>query len=77
MKIEQAENARMILDCLEVVNKIKAYMEGEINHWWSFLTPDIKNWDKDGIKMPEILCKEFAKAVDRSIEQLEKQIKEL
>lgn len=52
-------------------------MEKEAQNWWSFLTPDKQRWDNDGLIMPEILCEEFTKAVDRSIEQLEKQIEEL
>lgn len=49
----------------------------EDSNWWSFLTPDIKRWEEGGLIMPEILREEFTKAVDRSIEQLEKQIEEL
>lgn len=52
-------------------------MEKEDHHWWSYLTPDIKCWEEDGLIMPEILREEFTKAVDRSIGKLEKQIEEL
>lgn len=77
MDINTAEKARGLFETLEYLNKIKRYMEEEDLHWWSFLTPDIKSWEKDGLIMPEILREEFTKAVDRSIEQLEKQIEEL
>ncbi|MBF1565810.1 MAG: hypothetical protein HXO16_01875 [Prevotella salivae] len=52
-------------------------MGKEAQNWWSFLTPEKQRWDNDGLMMPEILREEFTKAVDRSIEQLEKQIEEL
>ena len=76
MDINTVEKARGMLETLKDLNTIKRYME--VGHyWWSFLTPDIKSLEEDGLIMPEILCEEFTKAVDRSIEQLEKQIKEL
>lgn len=62
---------------MEDLNKIKRHMEKEDHHWWSYLTPDIKCWEEDGLIMPEILREEFTKAVDRSIGKLEKQIEEL
>ena len=77
MDINTAEKARDLLKDLEDLRGIKRRMEEEDHHWWSFLTPDIKGWEKDGLIMPEILREEFAKAVDGSIEQLEKQIEEL
>ena len=77
MDKKKAEKARDLLETLKDLNKIKRYMEEEDRHWWSFLTPDMKSWEKDGLIMPEILREEFTKAVDRSIEQLEKQIEEL
>lgn len=77
MDINTAEKARDLLKALEDLNGIKRHMEEECRHWWSFLTPDIKSWEKDGLIMPEILREEFTKAVGRSIEQLEKQIEEL
>ena len=52
-------------------------MEKEPQNWGSFLAYDLKNWNNDGLRMPKILREEFTKAVDRSIEQLEKQIEEL
>lgn len=62
---------------LDVLKEIKSHINEEDDHWWSFLTPDLKRWDNDGLNMPEILRAEFTKAVDRSIEQLEKQIEGL
>ena len=52
-------------------------MEKEAQNRWSFFTPDKQRWKNDGLMMPEILREEFTKAVDRSIERLEKQIEEL
>ena len=77
MDKKKAEEAIGLLGTLKDLNEIKRYMEKESHHWWSFFTPDIKSWEKDGLIMPEILREEFTKAVDRSIEQLEKQIEEL
>lgn len=77
MKIDKAKRASEFLSELDSLEKIKRHMNEEDGSWWSFLTPDIKRWEEDGLIMPEILCEEFTKAVDRSIEQLEKQIEEL
>jgi hypothetical protein len=77
MDIEKARLASEVLSELDRLEKIKRHMNEEDGSWWSFLTPDIKRWEEDGLIMPEILCEEFTKAVDRSIEQLEKQIEEL
>lgn len=62
------------MDILDTLNEIKELTEEEDSHWWSFLTPDYKIWSRDGIKMPEVLRKEFIKALDRCIGQIEKQI---
>ena len=77
MDINKAEKAKNLLHELEKVQEIKNTMGKEAQNWWSFLTPDIKDWNKDGLRMPKILREEFTKAVDRSIERLEKQIEEL
>ena len=77
MHKKKAEQAKYLLYELEKVQEIKVTMEKEAQNWWSFLTPDKQRWDNDGLMMPEILREEFTKAVDRSIEQLEKQIEEL
>lgn len=77
MKIDIAKQVKEFLSELDRLEEIKRHINDENSSWWSFLTPDIKIWDKDGLRMPKILRKEFTKAVDRSIEQLEKQIEEL
>lgn len=77
MEKNTAEIARGLLAKLERLEDIKTHMEAEPQHWWSFLTPDVRSFNKDGLEMPEILREEFTKAVDRSIEQIEKQIEEL
>lgn len=77
MKIDKAKRASEFLSELDRLEEIKRHINEEDISWWYFLTPDIKRWEEDGLIMPEILCKEFTKAVDRSIEQLEKQIEEL
>ena len=77
MKIDIAKQASEFLSELDRLEEIKRHINEENCSWWSFLTPDIKRWEEDGLIMPEILCEEFTKAVDRSIEQLKKQIEEL
>ena len=76
MKIDIAKQASEFLSELDRLEEIKRHINEEDSNWWSFLTPDIKSWDKEGLIMPEILREEFTKAVDRSIEQIEKQIEE-
>lgn len=77
MKIDIAKQARVFLLELDGLKEIKNHIKEEDGNWWSFLTPDIKSWNRDGLIMPKILREEFTKAVDKSIEQLEKQIEEL
>lgn len=77
MKIDIAKQARGFLSELDNLKEIKRHINEEDDHWWSFLTPDIKSWDKEGLRMPKILREEFTKAVNISIKQLEKQIEEL
>ena len=77
MKIDIAKQARGFLSELDILKEIKSHINEEDDHWWAFLTPDIKRWGNEGLNMPKILREEFTKAVDRSIEQLEKQITEL
>jgi len=77
MDKKKAEQAKYLLYELEKVQEIKDTMEKEAQNWWSFFTPDKQRWKNDGLMMPEILREEFTKAVDRSIERLEKQIEEL
>jgi hypothetical protein len=77
MKIDKAKQASEFLSELDRLEEIKRHINKENSNWWSFLTPDIKIWDKDGLRMPKVLREEFTKAVDRSIERLERQIEEL
>ena len=77
MKIDKAKLASGFLSELDRLKEIKRHINEEDSSWWSFLTPDIKSWNSDGLIMPKILREEFTKAVDRSIEQLKKQIEEL
>lgn len=77
MDFVKAEKAWKIFSELERLSEIKSYTEKEYNDWWSFLMTTIKRWDKMGFIAPTILREEFTKAVDRSIEQLEKQIEDL
>lgn len=77
MDKKKAEQAKSLLYELERVQEIKDTMEKEAQKRWSFFTPDKQRWKNDGLMMPEILREEFTKAVDRSIERLEKQIEEL
>ena len=77
MDKKKAEQVKYLLYELEKVQEIKDTMGKEAQNWWSFLAPDIKSWNKDGLRMPKVLREEFTKAVDKSIERLEKQIEEL
>lgn len=77
MKIDIAKQVREFLSELDRLKEIKRRINKENSNWWSFLTPDIKSWNRDGLIMPKILREEFTKAVDKSIERLEKQIEEL
>lgn len=77
MKIDKAKQASEFLSELDRLEEIKRHINKENSSWWSFLTPNIKRWDEDGLRMPETLREEFTKAVDRSIERLERQIEEL
>lgn len=77
MKINTAKDASRLWSDLNKLRRIKRHTEEENNHWWSFLTPNMRSFDKEGLEMPEVLREEFTKAVDRSIERLEKHIDEL
>lgn len=76
MDKKKAEQAKYLLHELEKVQEIKDTIGEEAKNWWSFLTPE-QRWRNEGLIMPDILREEFTKAVDRSIERLEKQIEEL
>lgn len=75
MKINTAKDASRLFSDLNKLRRIKRHTEEENNHWWSFLTPDM--YSKEGLIMPDILRTEFVKAVDNSIERLNKLIEEL
>lgn len=75
MEKNTAEIARDLLAELVWLEDIKTRIEAEPQHWWSFLTPDM--YSKEGLIMPDILRTEFVKAVDNSIERLNKLIEEL
>lgn len=77
MDKKKAEAVRGMFYELGRLQFIKRTIEREEKHWWSFLTPDTKRWEGDGLYMSTILREEFMKAVDRSIERLNKQIEEL
>lgn len=77
MKIDKAKRAIEFLSELDRLKEIKRHINEENSSWWSFLTPYIISWKEDGLIMPKILREEFTKAVDKSIERLEKQIEEL
>mgnify|MGYP000915614729 FL=1 len=66
MKIDKAKRASEFLSELDRLEEIKRHINEEDSSWWSFLTPNIKRWEEDGLIMPEILREEFTKAVDRS-----------
>ena len=77
MDKDQIKRASKFLSELDRLKEIKRHINEENSSWWSFLTPYIISWKEDGLIMPEILREEFTKAVDKSIERLEKQIAEL
>ena len=77
MDKKKAEKARNLLMELSSVQEIKDATKKEEQNWWAFLAPNIQSWEKDGLVMPGTLREEFTKAVDRSIERLNKQIEEL
>lgn len=77
MDKNKAKQARCLLYELENVQEIKDTIVKEAQSRWSFLTPDMKIFNDEGLRMPKVLREEFTKAVDRSIEKIEKQIEEL
>lgn len=77
MDKDQIKRASKFLSELDRLKEIKRHINEENSSWWSFLTPYIISWKEDGLIMPKILREEFTKAVDKSIERLEKQIEEL
>lgn len=77
MEKKKAERARQILAEIERLHNIKDATEKESSHWWSFLSPDTKRWDSDGLLMPDILRQKFVEAVDAAIKETEDELKEL
>ncbi|WP_418988096.1 hypothetical protein [Bacteroides heparinolyticus] len=77
MEKEKAERAKELLDEIDRLYDIKNATEKESSHWWSFLSPDTKNWDSSGLIMPDILRKKFVETVNAAIEETEDELKEL
>ena len=77
MEKEKAERARQLLAEIEKLHNIKDATEKESSNWWSFLSPNTKRWDSDGLLMPDILRQKFVEAVDAAINETENKLKEL
>lgn len=73
MDINKAEKASELLNSLAKVKNIKICFCTDFYANWELVTKD--NYRR--LVIPEIIADELKKAVDRSIEQLEKQIEEL
>jgi hypothetical protein len=69
------ERARTLFAELKSLEDIKICTENEPKHWWAFVTPEMLNGGR--LDMPDVLREEFVKAVDRSIEKINKLIEEL
>lgn len=62
MDKKKAEQAKGLLYELEKVQDIKIITEKEQDHWWSFLTPDTKNWGREtGCACPKSCVKSLRK----------------
>lgn len=57
--------------------RLEEVVEKEKNHWWGFITPDVKRFNSDGMVMPLILREEFTEAINRAIEKTTKLLDEL
>ncbi len=77
MEKEKAEKAKKLLAEIDRLHDIKDATEKESSHWWSFLSPDTKRWDSDGLLMPDILRQKFVEAVDAAITETEDELNEL
>ncbi len=77
MDVNQAKEARRLLDDLDTLNDFQEVIEKEKNHWWGFITPDVKRFNSDGMVMPLILREEFTEAINRAIEKTTKLLDEL
>lgn len=73
MDFEKAEKAKRLMDDYGRLSTIKIKMQDEKYLW---ITSEPSNGNEYEF-IPEVLKEEFKEAVDRSIERLEKQIKEL
>lgn len=73
MDINTAEKASELLNSLVKVKNIKTCFCTDFYANWELVTKD--NYRR--LVIPEIIADELKKAVDRNIEQLEKQIAEL
>lgn len=77
MDVNQAKEARRLLDDLDTLNDFQEVIEKEDNHWWGFITPNVKRFNSEGMMMPAILREEFTEAVNRAIEKTTKKLDEL
>jgi hypothetical protein len=77
MNIEHIDKMKELLSTLGQLENIKNAMEEESGHWWSFIAPDVKRQDDDGLCFPSILRKEFAIIVDKCIEKIKSDIEKL
>lgn len=73
MDIDTAKDARRLLETLEELNNIKREFNSDSYGVWGLLNIST---DKS-LLIPYILKGNFIKAINESIEQLEKQIEEL
>ena len=51
MDKETAERAKSILEELDILNDILDATDKEESHWWGFLSPDVKRWHSEGIRL--------------------------
>lgn len=77
MEKETAEKAKRILKDISDMEKIKEAMMGEPDHWWAFISPDIKRTNEDVLFFPESFRKNFYTTVCCTIAQLEEKLNEL
>lgn len=73
MDFEKAEKAKRLLDDYGRLSAIKIKVQDKKYLW---ITSEPSNEDEYEF-MPEVLIEEFKKALDRSIERIDKQVKEL
>lgn len=75
MTKEQLKKAVELNESLNTLNEILKHInEYDKDHWWSFFAPCT---DEEGIQMPDVLRTEFIKAVNRSMEIVRDEIKNL